>query len=366
MSPTLTKSTADDLATADSTPRRSGARRSGRSLRPGGRTLLFLGAFVVVASMLARFYAYDRLAVIPSDVDTVTVVQTPDGQDATIFDVSTLSERQTPLRQTVQVLGDTAAAERASDATGRDVAVWYFYTCTDVPTFDCGTIGGSAAGPVDIADAPLSASVERIAIDRHTAQQVDWDDSFRETNGSRTQAEAPPSGVDTKFPFGTTAKTYQVWDKTAQDTFPAEYTGKDKLYGLSVLTFAVDIPPTRTSSIDIPGSLAGSTEATVTGDQMYSATITYDVEPRTGVIIKRVVNQDSYIAVDGERAVTTTKATLVVTDDVVRQNVDDYKTLAFLLTLIHDVLPVWGTTIGLLLCLGGALLIRRRHHLLAS
>ena len=72
-------------------------------------------------ALLARFYAYDRLAVVPLDQDTVSVSE---GPGATIFDIASQQEITVDLVSTRNVVGDVEASEEASDELGRDIAVW--------------------------------------------------------------------------------------------------------------------------------------------------------------------------------------------------------------------------------------------------
>ena len=102
----------------------------------------------------------------------------------------------------------------------------------------------------------------------------------------------------------------------------------------------------------------GSAESTVTADQFYSATSTYKVDPVTGVILDGQTAQDNYLELDGQRVLTTTKATLGYTDANITKTVNDFKSKTSLLTIVKTTLPIGGTVVGVLLIAAG-LFIRR-------
>ena len=62
--------------------------------RIAGPLLFGLGAFLLVAGLLLRFYAYPKLATAPIDQNSVTRLE---ATGATLFDSSTLKEIQTDL-----------------------------------------------------------------------------------------------------------------------------------------------------------------------------------------------------------------------------------------------------------------------------
>ena len=84
----------------------------------------------------------------------------------------------------------------------------------------------------------------------------------------------------------------------------------------------------------------------------------FSVEPTTGVILVGSEQQDSYLAVDGERRLTTTKVTLGYTDETAQTLVDEYESKAFLLGLVKSTIPLVGLVLGVLL-IGLGLLSRR-------
>lgn len=307
-----------------------------------GTVALFLGAFVLALAVLSRFYMYDRLAVVPQNNVSTSTAETAEGDDAEYLNAAEgLIITNGPLKNTKLVTGDVEASKKASDELDRDVAVWNIYDCTAAPSFDCGS--GETA---------LSASEDTVAFDRHTGETVAWSGNEIQTNGE-TIKPAKFKGLYFKFPFDAQKKTYRFWDGTLNKATPATYVGEGSVKGMKVYKYRQTIEPVVTGPIDVPGSLVGSSEPTVTADQVYSSVTDYSVDPVTGVVLLGQTAQDNYLEVDGERKLTTTKATLRYTDKNVADTVDEYKSKAMLLTAVKTYVPVGGVVLGLLLIAAG-------------
>lgn len=307
-----------------------------------GIVALFLGAFLLTLAALSKFYMYDRLAVVPQNTETTSISATEPGSDAEYLDVAAGVKITTgPLKSTRVVVGDVDASEKASKSLDRDIAVWNTFSCTDKPDFDCG------AG-----ETPLSGTADIVAFDRNTGEAVDWEGSRSESNGVKTRGAF--SGQYFKFPFDTKKKTYQFWDGTLKKATPAKYVGEGEVKGLKVYKFEQVIEPTKTGTLAVPGTLVGDDRPTVVADRIYSNVRSFSVEPTTGVIIVGGEDQDGYLEINGERKVTTTKASLRYTDKNTQDTVDEYKGKAALLGAVKTTVPLVGGIVGLLLLLGGA------------
>jgi hypothetical protein len=306
-----------------------------------GTVALFLGAFLLALAALSKFYMYDQLAVVPYNHTATTISDTAPGDDAVYLDAAAgLTITTGPLKNTKVVTGDVKASKKASKELDKDITVWDIYDCTDTPDFDCG--GGETA---------LSAVYDRVAFDRNTGLAVDYPDTFSDAGTKIEPGDF--EGLYFKFPFDTKKKTYQFWDGTLHKATPATYVGEGKVKGMKVYKFEQVIDPVKIDTLDVPGSLVGSDEATVSADQIYSNVRTFSVEPVTGVIIIGAEAQDNYLEVDGVRKTTTTDATLTYNDDTIQDNVDEFKTKALLLTAVKTWVPIGGTVIGLLLIAAG-------------
>ena len=300
-----------------------------------GPILVGLGAFLLVAGLLLKFYAYPRVAVAPIDQNSVTKLS---ATGAEIFDSGALKPLQTDLTAENRTVGDVKASKEAGD----DVRVWVGTTSIR-----------SADGTV------RSRSTERVPFDASTAEAVNCCGAFDETtDGERTQVKR--KGLVWKFPFGTEKKSYQVWDGTLGDTATAKFVKESSVKGLSTYQFRSEVPRTEVGTRDIPGSLVGSSEASVTAASMYAATTTYEIEPKTGAIVTQTIDQDSTLAVDGEDVITTTKAELSYTDATVSANVEEFTTKSSQLTLVGTTLPLITIILGLILIVAGVVLGRRK------
>ncbi|MCL3818533.1 DUF3068 domain-containing protein [Aeromicrobium wangtongii] len=314
-----------------------------------GTVALFLGAFVLALAVLSKFYMYDRLAVVPLNQDAVSEATTAPGADAEYLDVAAgLKVTNGPLKNVKVVRGDVEASKKASKALDRDIAVWDIYDFTDTPSFDAKS-----------GESPLTGTDDRVAFDRNTGEAVKYEDTKSEGDG-KVVKPADVKGLYFKFPFDAQKKTYQFWDGTLRKATPVKYVGEGEVKGLKVYKYRQTIEPIKSGTIDVPGDLVGQTAATVTADQIYSSVTNYSIEPVTGVVIWGQTAQDNYLELDGERVLTTTKATLSYTDANVTKNVDDYKSKAMLLTAVNTWIPIGGAILGILLIAVGIFARRDR------
>jgi len=299
---------------------------------------------MLALAALSKFYMYDRLAVAPLNTQATSIAATAPGDDAQYLDVAAgLKIVNGPLKSTQVVTGDVKASKAASKELGRNVAVWDTYSCTATPDFDCSS-----------GETPMSGGAARVAFDTHTGETVAWSGTKSETDGVTTQP-AQFEGLYFKFPFDTQKKDYTFWNGTVHKALPVNFLGESKIKGLKVYKFEQKVAPIKVGTIDVPGSLVGSSDATVTADNIYSNTRFFSVEPVTGAIVVAGESPDNYLEVNGERKVTTTKATLSITDAVATKTVNDYKPKAMMLTAIKTWIPVGGTIIGLILLAFGAM-----------
>lgn len=304
--------------------------------RFAGPVLVGLGAFLLVAAVLLRFYAYPQLAIAPIDRDSVTQLE---ATDATLFDTSLLQEITTDLEVRTTTRGDVEASKEAGDNT----RVW------------TGTTTITANGIV------RSQSAERAAFDGVSGEAVNCCGSFSETTEGERE-EITRKGLIYKFPFRTEKKDYDFWDGTLRDTVKAEYQKEDSIQGLDVLVFTASIPATVVGTREVPGSVVGLEDAAVDADIVYANERTFYVDPVTGGIVDRTETQKSTLAIDGEDKVTTTEATLSYTDAQVKENVDDLGSQASQLSLLRGTLPIIALLLGLISLAAGLFLVRRARQ----
>lgn len=308
--------------------------------RMGSDILVGVGAFLLLAALLLRFYAYPRLAVAPVDQSSLTTLQ---ASNATIFDAATLKPVTSDLFTTVKTTGDTPAARKQ----GHNTVVWVSTSSTK-----------SADGEV------RSRSVDRVAFDATTGMAVNCCGEYYETVDGQPQ-EVKHRGLVFKFPFRTEKKSYPWWDGNLLEAPPISYVGTTKIKGVVVYKFEQTIPRTKTGTIDVPASLVGLAQTgTVRADETYSNVRTLWVEPNTGAVVNRVEQQKSTLAYQGQDRLTTTEATSGYNDATVAQNAARYGPQGRLLDLLHGLVPLVAGLLGLAMVVVGLLtdgVLRRRR-----
>jgi len=300
-----------------------------------GPILFGVGAFLIVAALLAKFYAYPTLAVAPQDPNSETVLT---ADDATVFDTATLSEVDTSLTSVVKTVGDQEAAED----DGGDTRVYTSATSTR-----------DADGNI------RSRSVARVAFDAHTGEAINCCGEYEESvEGEREEVEH--DGLVIKFPFNTQKQSYDFWDSSLGETVEIDYQGTEEVGGLKTCKFQQTIEPTEVSTLEVPASVVGADgDGNVTAQRMYSNVRTLWVEPETGAVIDREEQQLSTLRYDGEDQVTVTEANLSYSDETVQTGIDDYGSKATLLGAARTWVPLVLGIIGLVLVVAGVLLTMR-------
>lgn len=341
-----------DSAT-DSVP--SGDHWRGRSVKKLGVVLAGVGTFLIVLALLSRFYAYDRLAVVPIDQESVSYSA---GDDATIFSIVQGEEITTDLLSTVKVAGDVEASEEASEELDRDVAVWEKTTTTNPP-----------GAEITEEEPPLSFSHDYVAFDRHTGEVVEWEGNFLsssvdpDTGEEIRDFDTEIDGLYFKFPFDVEKKNYPWWDGTLKEGVELEYQGTEEIEGLSVYKYMQSIEPTDVGDIDAPASLFGiDEEGDVTLDRIYENVRTLWIEPTTGVIIKSQEEQNVTAEYDGETVATLTDVVSTFDEETISNNVDEYGSKATQLKAVRTWVPIGGGVLGILLLVAGILLVVRGNR----
>jgi Porin PorA len=290
-----------------------------------GFVLVFVGLFLLFFGVFARVYTYPRLKKAPLDQYSEPVAT----GTGTYFNRSPdkLTEVTGAQLKNVRVVrGDVGAG---SD----EVAVWDSFTST-VDTADNGVI---------------SATQERIALDRVTAQSV-------QCCGENPRHQ----GLTLKFPFDTKQTTYQFWDGPAQRALPAAFTRTETIDGVDTYRFEQRIDRLDIGDQEIPGNLAGEPDTpSVQTDIIYSNTKTLWVEPATGIIVK--ASQDVTQVLEtpgGEQVLTLVDATLTYDEATVSSNADDAAAGARQLRLLGTILPAVALFLGLVALAAGLVLLR--------
>ena len=146
-----------------------------------------------------------------------------------------------------------------------------------------------------------------------------------------------------KFPFDVAKKAYPFWDGTIGRAVDIEYDGTEDVFGLSTYRFTYTVTD---EAIEVAEGVDGT----------YDNTVTVNVDPKTGSIVRSGQDQQRFLD-DGTPVL---DIQVIGTDDTVRDSVDEAKTNGKSLTLLLTVVPLVGFIGGALCLLAGLVLLRRK------
>jgi Porin PorA len=227
-----------------------------------------VGAFLLVAGLLLRFYAAPQLIAAPTSVYEQDVLVSP---QASYFDEGALVTRHNVrLTYTLTIRGDQRAS---NDTTG----VW--------DTF------ASLADPRR--HNVVNTVSQRYAFNRRTGQ---LSNCCGASINDSTQIRQ--SGIGLFWPIGTKKQTYQVFDNNSMKAWAATYVGEVKDTGVQTYEFTQSVPATKVDVMTgVPTSLLGiaGPSRNVVANRYWAATNTFWVDPRTGVVVDEEVKGQSYL-----------------------------------------------------------------------
>lgn len=296
-----------------------------------GYVLVGLGAFLLILAPLARFYVAPRVAVAPLGCDGTSAIckdrvnlSPSSGMATTLFDPATLTERGN-----VQLVGMERVRADINASHGNDNRTVYD---------ESQTLNDSAGTLVN-------ATTMRIPFNGHTSQMI----NCCSANTNSTPITDFTGLNPLKFGFGTEQKTYQYFDKTLNKATPMVFKQVETIDGVACDKFVQVIPPTQIGTLEVPGSLVGSTSPSVQAPEYYANIRTLWVEPVTGVIVKGVEQQKQTLrGSDGTDKVTLIAATISFTDQNVRLSAQAASDGKSKLNLIQNIIPLVGLIGGLL------------------
>lgn len=280
-----------------------------------GRVLLGLGAFLLVAGILGVAWAPGAVKKTPVEVDQKTDLT----GTAERLNTSTGETRELEVKYTSTTKSDT-------DASDDDTVYFKQATClveVDGETPDC---------VADDDDRLISAGEETFATDRETALAVD---------GSELPDDVEPfEGLVNKWPFDAEEKDYEVYDNVIDEPVTARFDRTEEIDGLDVNVYVTE---TERAPIDLGSDIDG----------LYSDRKEYSVDPRTGAIIKQVIDQQRYLA-DGTEVL---DLQIQYTDEEVADNVADAEDNIASVDLLTKTVPLVGFIGGALCVLAGIALV---------
>lgn len=298
------------------------------------------GAFFLTLALLLKFYAYPRLAVIPKDQNTSQTLVDP---KANFLDVASLSfKKDTPIQTTATVVAEKNTPKGLSG----DALIINQWQYTDSVDNAKKAQGDKTKAP------PISATVQRYAIDRKTGKTLKW-------NGTEINGEAADyQGAYTiKLPFGLEKKSYPYFDTTLAKPVDLEYKGTEKILGMETYKYQVVIPDTVFTKQETPGSLFGLAKESPAqnADRSYGNEITVWADPVTGVFMKMQQHQVQKLTIPNHDPVVVMDTTSVMDEKTVKKNVDEYSSKGAQLNAL-GVAPWALLPLGLILLVVGAIM----------
>ena len=242
--------------------------------------LVGLGAFLITIALALVFFVVPSQKVTPLDINSTTVTEVAPG--AVLVGGALASNTPTPLnsdRAECRPEDEGGTDEAADDATeGEDVEaieddaaddsdVQFAVTCfidNDIPLYsqrrvtavepsDADVITLQAAQSLlreDLADggeeeALINATVDRVTLDRVTAEPIDEATSTIQVVASGDDAPVgfAREGLQYKFPFDTEQQSYDYFDSSTFTTNPIEFVGETSIGGVEAYEFRQNLGP---------------------------------------------------------------------------------------------------------------------------
>lgn len=278
---------------------------------------------------MLRYWTAESLMKAPLDYYNETVNR---GEDITYF-----SAEETELVEgaTVEAYTTVRGDVAASDA---DTAVWDQFTWVkDVER-----------------DSAITSTYRRAGHDRVDGRGVDCCDS------SVGDEEVEQKGQIFKFPFLTEQRDYRFFDTTSRLTRPIAFEGEEAYNGIDTYRFEQVVESEKVGERTLPASLLegmDGADGDVTGDEMYSVTRTYWIEPTTGVPIGLSEDQHRGFVVDGEERLVLFDGTLVWDDETVDGQIESAAQGMIMLPLLRTVIPLACVVFGAVFVIAGGLML---------
>ena len=286
-----------------------------------GSVLVALGAFLVVAAVVAQVWAPDNVKRTPIDVNDTTYL---DGQ-ADHLNAETGKLESDP----VYALQINQTDSNKSDG---EVAVFVQNTCVVIDT-------GQDRVCVSAKDPNLlTHEVDVFAADRHSAMMLN-DEKYVPDETVKHY------GLNNKWPFASQKTTYPYWDGTLGKAVDATYERTTDVKGTEAYVYRVDIKDARVEVLD---GVQG----------VYDDVKEIFIDPRTGAILNTTENQQRYLE-DGTKIL---DLRLEFTDGTQQAKVDESNTKWDQIDIVLNVLPIVGYAVGIpVFLIGLALLFMGRR-----
>jgi hypothetical protein len=210
---------------------------------------------------------------------------------------------------------------------------------------------------------PFQTTTRTFAFDRRTAQLINCCGS--NVNGDSSVEQRGYVGL--VLPIGTQKQTYDVFDNTLLKPVPFKFSGEETVNGIHAYRFVGDVPPTKSGSQTLPGSLVGMSQSSVTLPQFYQNKVTYWIDPDTGALLNAAQDEKVFLEnPSGQQALLLFNGNMVMTPASVKGLVaidNDQRTKKF---QVETLLPLVTGILGVILLIVGILLARKPREEVGS
>ncbi|MBY4127280.1 DUF3068 domain-containing protein [Rhodococcus fascians] len=326
------------------------AERSGPS-RIVALVLIGLGAFLVVAAILIPTYTVSALEKTPLDLE-VTTVSTGTGS---VLDARSLAAGRAVVDQNVPLTSQRfVTVEDPSDS--------------DIMTLQAGQTLRRSDKQADTG--LLTASVDRVTIDRKTSMPVESPIGTIQVAGDKPAEEVAHTGLQYKFPFNSEQKSYPFFDVNARASKDIDFVEATEVNGTPVNQYQQTVGPVDlstvvnlpTNKVTLPADTWGVEGGTapVTMTRWYENTRTLWVEPETGVVIKGEEQIHQYYGREaGKPEVDVLKAPITFDENTVEFQIQQAKDGQDKISLFGRTVPIVAGILGVISLIAGVFLLLR-------
>ncbi|MFI6871293.1 DUF3068 domain-containing protein [Nocardia sp. NPDC050406] len=323
--------------------------------------LVGLGAMLLVAAVMIPTYTVKQLAKTPLDLEITTVATSAPGSKSEVLDAKSL----------------TAPEGAAKVDTNVPLFSQRFLTIEDPVSASELTIqAGQTLRRTDKQGDTglLTASIDRVTVDRKTGMPVDEVDggpngaigATVDKNGQTVMDPVQHTGLQYRFPIGTEKQTYPYFDINARQTYDINFVEETEINSMKVYHFQQTVPPvdlstvvnSPTNKLSLPAAKWGvEGDGPVTMSRWYTNVRDVWVEPQTGTVIKGSENVHQYYSRTADKVeVNVLEGTLVFDENTIESQIAVAKENIDKLALYGRVMPIALGIIGAIALIAGLVL----------
>lgn len=323
--------------------------------------LVGLGALLLAAAVMIPTYTVGKVAKTPLDLRITTIAKSVPGEESLVLDAKSLTSPE----------GSAKVDKNVPVVSQR------FLTVEEPSGSDEMTVQAGQTLRRDDRDGDtgiLTASIDRVTIDRVTGEPVDASPNSSlavtvDKSGASVADALTRQGLQYRFPIGTEKKSYPYFDTNARSTRPIDFVEESEINGVPVYHFRQTIPvtnmndvvPAATNKLTLPAAKWGlEGDEPVTMTRFYTNTRDLWVEPRTGAVLKGGESIHLYYGRSANQVdVTALKSHLVFDEEtieaqmaVTQESLDKLdlfgKTLPIILGILAAILLIAGAVLGVM------------------